>query len=137
MKTKAVVVDTNLIFSALVSRASKIREILFYSNLAFYCPNFVITEIYIHKDKLLRYSKLNEKELYLYLNEIVERITFIPSEYISKVSREKAYDLCKDVDEKDTPFVALAIELKIPLWTGDKRLKEGLRSKGFVNFYIG
>jgi predicted nucleic acid-binding protein len=48
---------------------------------------------------------------------------------------EKAYDLCKDVDIKDTPFIALSIELKRPLWTGDKKLKEGLRSKGFDEFY--
>jgi putative PIN family toxin of toxin-antitoxin system len=137
MNLKTVVVDTNLIIAALIPKASKIREILFDAKFTFYSPNFVITEIYIHKDKLIRYSKLNEQELYLYLNEIVERITFVPVGYISKESRQKAYDLCKEVDLKDIPFVALAIELKIPLWTGDKKLKVGLRLKGFNNFYTG
>lgn len=46
------------------------------------------------------------------------------------------YDLCKDVDIKDTPFVALAIELGPSLWTGDKKLKEGLKQKGFDNFLL-
>lgn len=39
------------------------------------------------------------------------------------------------VDTKDTPFVALTIDLKIPLWTGDKKLKDSLKSKGFNDFY--
>jgi predicted nucleic acid-binding protein len=131
----SVVVDTNLIFSALIPKASKIREILFERNMTFYSPNFLISEIYIHKDNLLRSSKLTETEFYLYFNEIIERIKFIPIDYIGDESRQKAYDLCKDVDIKDTPFIALAIALDIPIWTGDKKLKDGLRLKGFHDFY--
>jgi len=135
MITNSVVVDTNLIFSALIPKASKIREILIESNLTFYSPNFLITEIYKHKDKLIKNSKLNEPEFYLYLSGIIENIKFIPTDFISKDSRQKAYDLCKDVDIKDTPFIALSIEIKRPLWTGDKKLKKELRSKGFNEFY--
>jgi predicted nucleic acid-binding protein len=58
MIQNSVVVDTNLIFSALVSNSSKIREILFESNLTFYAPDYLITEIFKHKDKLIKYSKL-------------------------------------------------------------------------------
>ena len=39
--------------------------------------------------------------------------------------------MCKDVDETDTPFVALALELNIPLWSGDKKLVKGLKIKEF------
>ena len=131
MMINSVVVDTNLIFSALIPKASKIREILFERNMTFYSPNFLISEIYIHKDKLLRSSKLTETEFYLYFNEIIERIKFIPIDYIGDESRQKAYDLCKDVDIKDTPFIAL----DIPIWTRDKKLKDGLRLKGFHDFY--
>jgi len=38
--------------------------------------------------------------------------------------------LTKDVAEFDTPFVAFALELDAPLWTGDKKLKKGLSEKG-------
>jgi predicted nucleic acid-binding protein len=135
MISNSVVVDTNLIFSALIPKASKIREILFESNMTFYSPNFLITEIYTHKDKLLKSSKLKESELYLYFNGIIERIKFIPTDIISNDSRQKAYDLCKDIDIKDTPFIALAIDLGILIWTGDKKLKDGLRLKGYHDFY--
>jgi predicted nucleic acid-binding protein len=135
MISNSVVVDTNLIFSALISKASKIREVLFESNMTFYAPNFLITEIYTHKDKLLKNSKLTDSEFYLYFTGIIERIKFIPTDFIGKDSRQKAYDLCKDIDIKDTPFIALAIDLGIPIWTGDKKLKDGLRLKGYHDFY--
>ena len=47
----------------------------------------------------------------------------------------EAYRLCKDVDEKDTPFVALSLEMGYEIWTRDEELKTGLRKKGFDNFY--
>ena len=49
MITNAVVIDSNLIFSALILKESKIRDILFENNLEFFCPNIVIGEIYKHK----------------------------------------------------------------------------------------
>ena len=101
----------------------------------FFAPNFLITEIYKHKNKLIKNSKLNESEFYLYFNGIIERIQFLPIDFISIESKQKAYDLCKGIDIKDTPFIALAIELNIPIWTGDKKLKDELISKGFNYFF--
>ncbi|MEI6679754.1 MAG: PIN domain-containing protein [Mariniphaga sp.] len=135
MISNSVVIDTNLVFSALIPKASQIRDILFESNMNFYSPNILITEIYKHKDKLLKNSKLTESEFYLYFNGIIERIKFIPTDFIGLKSRQIAYDLCHDVDIKDTPFVALSIDFAIPLWTGDKKLKDGLMKKGFHEFY--
>lgn len=55
---------------------------------------------------------------------------FVSEELISKRSWNKAFALTKDIDEDDTPFVALAIELNAKLWTGDKVLSKGLAKKG-------
>ena len=135
MITNSVVVDTNLIFSALIPKASKIRDILLESNITFYAPNFLITEIYTHKNKLIKNSKLTESEFYLYFNGIIEHVKFVPTDFIGIDSRQKVYDLCKDIDIKDTLFIALAIDLGLQIWTGDKKLKDGLRLKGYQNFY--
>jgi predicted nucleic acid-binding protein len=135
MISNSVVIDTNLVFSALIPRASQIRDILFENNINFYSPNILISEIFKHKDKLLKNSKLTESEFDIYFNGIIERIKFIPTDFIGLDSRQKAYDLCFDVDIKDTPFVALSIDLAIPFWTGDKKLKDGLKQKGFHDFY--
>ena len=42
--------------------------------------------------------------------------------------------LTKDVDYNDLLFIGLAIELKGRLWTGDKKLMNGLAKKGFNQF---
>lgn len=131
----ALVVDTNLIFSALISSSSSIRDTLLESHFEFYAPNYIITETFKHKEKMLKYSKLSESDFYAYLNGVVERIRFTPLDFISLESRQKAYELCKEIDIKDTPFVALAIELDVPLWTGDKKLIKGLKQEGFNKFF--
>jgi predicted nucleic acid-binding protein len=47
----------------------------------------------------------------------------------------EARRLCRGIDDKDTPFVALAIHLKARLWTEDEELKRGLRARGFERFF--
>lgn len=44
--------------------------------------------------------------------------------------------LCKDIDEKDTVYVALSLEFGYPLLTKDDRLALGLRQKGFTNVVL-
>jgi len=135
MSKQAVVIDTNLLFSALIPKASKIRDVLFEGHLICYAPNFLITEIYRHKEKLIKQSKLSEPEFYSLFNNLIECVHFVPLEFFSIEAKQAAYNLCHDVDIKDTPFIALAIALDIPIWTGDKKLKDGLSAKGFSSFY--
>jgi putative PIN family toxin of toxin-antitoxin system len=129
-----VVVDSNIIFSALLKKNSKLRDTLLKENHNFYSPNYFFNEIFKYKEKILRYSKLDEVELYEYLRKVLENIQFIRREVISKENRLMAFDLCKDIDEKDAPFIALAIEIDAYVWTGDKKLKKGLEEKGFSRF---
>ncbi len=130
-----VIVDTNILFSACLSVGSKERQELILSENPFYAPNFVFPEIFKYKEKILRYSKANEQEIYQTLIALTEKIQFVPNPEVSLASRQKAYDLCKNIDEKDTPFVALTIELAGLLWTGDKKLKNGLIRQNFHQFY--
>lgn len=137
MISNAAVVDTNIILSALISKSSGIREKLFDETMNYFAPNYIIIELYKHKEKLLKYSKLDETEFFEFFSSIVNRINFVSLETIKEESKKKAYHLCKNIDIKDTPFVALSIQLKIPLWTGDKKLKHGLIKLGFMDFWDG
>ena len=132
---KAIVVDTNIIFSSLLANASIFRDALLESDYIFYAPNYIVAELFKHKEKIRKFSKLTEDELLSFFNEIIERVRFVPLDFISIETRQTAYDLCKNVDLKDIPFVALAIELNIPIWTNDKKLKEGLLRKGYSDFF--
>ena len=55
-------------------------------------------------------------------------------ELVSLENYEKAYNLFKDIDENDIPFVALSLEIDSYLLTGDEKLKKALRKRGFNKF---
>lgn len=95
----------------------------------------MFVELYKHKEKLTKLSKLSENDILNYLQMLVEHITFVGNETVCSENKGYAYTLCVEVDPKDTPFVALAIELNALLWTGDKRLKTHLLQKGFYSFF--
>ena len=128
-----VVVDTNIVFSAVLNSSGKIGKILFESfhQIDFFAPSFIETEIQIHKDKLIKFSSLSEDQVILSIHKVFKNIQVIPKDEVPLSIREKAYRIDKGVDEKDTPFIALALALQAELWTGDKRLIRGLKKKGF------
>ncbi len=130
-----VVVGAGVVFSSLLSESAGQRKILFNKEYKFYSPNFVFLEIFKHKEKILKHTKTSEAEVYEYLIFVLQRIHFINEEIISVENRRVAYELCKDIDKNDTPFVALALELGAWLWSSDKKLIKGLQKKGFDRFF--
>jgi predicted nucleic acid-binding protein len=67
----------------------------------------------------------------LFAKELFSVITVVPRLAISEESQRKAVVLCRDIDPKDSPYLALSIELFIPLWSNDKKLMQGLIRKGY------
>jgi len=88
-------------------------------------------EILKYADKLIATSKLTKLQFEESAFRILSAIELLSEDLISQTSWTKAFELTNDVDEDDTPFVALTIELKAILWTGDKKLINGLVAKGF------
>ena len=84
-----------------------------------------------YKDKIEKRSQLNFDDIVDLMRILLSKIHFIREEIIPPEIAVKAHRLCSDVDEKDTPFIALAIFLKIPLITRDKKLINALKEKGF------
>jgi len=133
---KTVIVDTNILFSALLGKSKKFRDVLLTEkNTTFYSCKFVIVELFKHKEKIQKYSSLEEDEILELLYGFLKRINFFDEDSVTVESRQKAYDLCKDVDEKDIPYLSITIELNGLLWTSDKTLREGLEGKGFDSFF--
>lgn len=135
MSRQAVVVDTNIVFKALRLKNSAIRDALTEGQYQFYAPKFLFVEVFKHKEKLLRNNTQSEDDLYEYLNTLLQHITFVNEDTVSVGSYLEAYRLCREVDEKDVPFVALALELNCPLWTVDQFIRDGLVAKGFTAFF--
>lgn len=132
--SKIIVVDTNIIVSALISNHRKIRQTFFNSDLQIAAPKFIIVELFKHSRKIQESAKLSPEELLDVLSSIVNRIAFHDDAFISIGSWIEAFRLCRNVDEKDTPFIALSLELNAELWTNDMELKVGLKKLGFERF---
>ena len=137
MKTsnRPVIVDTNILFSALLTNRSKFVETLLATEHDFFVCEMVLVELFKHKEKIVKLSGLSEDEIIQLYQIYLKKIHLYKEELISLENRQQAYQLCYDIDKNDSAHVALTLELNGLLWTGDKILKEGLIRKGFNQFF--
>ena len=127
------VVDTNIVFSAILNTNSKISRIILQpkSRLNLYSTNQLEYELAEHWDKLKKISKYSDIELQQASSLIISRIRFINVELIPGKLFVKAEKLTSDIDIDDTEFVALTEHVRGKLWTGDKELIKGLKMKNW------
>lgn len=127
------IVDTNIIFSAILNVNSRIAQILltgerFYEFLA---PKYIRTEIWDHHEKIKKITRLNNDEFQEVYELVLKNVTILNHSIVPKEDYQQAFKLCKDIDPADSPFVAFSLYLNCQIWTGDKKLIKGLSQKGF------
>jgi len=131
-----IVFDSNILFSSLRSNDSTLLSLVeMRKDCVFYTPNFLVVEIFKHRERLCAKSKLTEDEFLELLSILLRSIRFYNESMISGGNLLEAWRLVRDIDPKDQLFVALALELDAQLWTKDEILKCGLVKKGFNNFF--
>lgn len=128
-----IIIDTNILISTLMSSNGIIGTFLLkdLQDHEKYSCYMLYVELFDKKEKILKYTKIPEGEFLELLYIVLKRIDFINENQISKESWNQAIELTEGIDIKDVSFVALAIETKGILWTGDKKLHRGLKEKGF------
>ncbi len=131
-----IIVDTNIVFSAVLNTNSRISKGLLQqpSTFNFYTTKQLLIEIEKHRGKLLKLSSYSDLELSRVIAFVTSKINFINVQLIPSEIYQNAKDLTNDVDEDDTDFVTLAEHLNAKLWTGDKVLIKGLTQKGWNKF---
>jgi predicted nucleic acid-binding protein len=92
-----VIIDTNIVFSSLLSGNHKFHSLLFNDELELAAPNFIFIELFKHKEKILKHSKLSNEELLDLFGLITERINFIPASLLRRSSFEATVIICKDI----------------------------------------
>jgi predicted nucleic acid-binding protein len=120
------VVDTNILLSAMIRRSGA-RKILLHPSFEFYAPEHIFHEIENHKNEVIRKSSLTENEFYIVLDSVLTNVTTTPEkEFVKHIP--KAWDIMKDIDPDDFPFLALALSFENEgIWTNDKHfLKQKL-----------
>ena len=130
-----IVIDANIVFSGILNSNGKIGDLLInsYPFFSFIAPDFLRTEIYNHYDKLLKISNLTLEQLLESEYHIYKFITFISEEQINKESWLFANELVSNIDPKDIVYIAFAQQFACKLWTGDKKLINGLVQKKYHN----
>lgn len=130
------VVDTNIVFSAVLNTESKIGDLLMNSHgiLEFYSCDTMRMELADHQEKLLDLSGLGVRDLEQSIYQITNQIIFINEALIPFEFWLKSANLARETDMNDIAFLALSQFLEAKLWTGDKQLIKGLAKKGFTDF---
>ena len=129
-----IVVDSNIAFSAILNTKSKIGQLIINGSrfFDFYTVGLLKDEIIEHQQKILHLTGFTENQLNETYQLITSRIRFVDEILLTDKEIAKAVDLVSGVDYDDALFVALNNHLTANLWTGDKRLLNGLRKKGYT-----
>lgn len=120
------VVDANILLAALL-RDSTTRRLILDPHLHLYAPEHLLTETERHlvkSDRFRRRLGLNKRELTVLFMSLTADISVVPeTEYVLKrtLSRRLA------PHPEDAPYLALAIHLRIPLWSNDAGMRNQQR----------
>lgn len=130
------IVDTNLVFSAILNTDGKISDLIMNSHgiFEFFTCDSLLSELFKHRLKLLEISKMHEDQLEMSIYQITNNINFTNESEIPFEYWLKAANLVRDIDMDDIAFVAISEFLSARLWTGDMLLIKGLAKKGYSNF---
>jgi predicted nucleic acid-binding protein len=130
-----IVIDTNIVFSTLLNTDSRIGQILinghFYFD--FYAPANVRTEIFEHREKIVQLTGITENEFLELYELVIRNIKILNHTLIPLRIYHKAEKPCKSVDPNDTVLIAVTEFVNGRLWTGDRKLINGLTAKGYIN----
>jgi len=116
------VLDSNIIFSALIKKSTT-RNIILSDFFDLYAPEYVFTEITKHKGLLLRKSKMNEKDFDALLLLLQKHIHLISKDNYNK-NMAQAEDILRNIDITDSPFLALALGLNCSIWSNDGHFQQ-------------
>jgi predicted nucleic acid-binding protein len=118
-----IVIDSNVLFSALIKNSLTRKMILLYTG-KFLFPSFIFDELEKHKGELVEKSGMGAKQFEMLLTILLQRVQIVPTDILLSYEK-KAYDTVKDIDPDDILFIACALAHPDSiLWSDDKKLKQ-------------
>ncbi len=103
------IVDANIVISAIL-KDSTTRRILLHPSFDFYAPDFLFEEIEKNIALISKKSRMPSNELKMLIEILTETISPIPSD-IYQHKLQEAYKIMGSIDEKDVPYIALALTI--------------------------
>ena len=114
------ILDNNIFFS-LMKPDSTASKLLYDFNFELVAPDFIKHEFDKYKKEILKKSRLSKKDFDERLKFFKSRINFIEFESYKKFLK-KSFSLISD--KKDSPYLAVALLLKCPIWSNNGHFKE-------------
>lgn len=116
------VVDANILVAGFL-RAAVTRELLLDERLTLWTPEYALIEtqrILLTARLQRKFGTLSPEQVRLALADITSRIQVLPeTTYRTRLPEAKQ----RAPDSADVPYLALALHLKLPLWSNDAVLK--------------
>lgn len=130
------IVDANIVFSAILNTNGKIGDLLINGGkrFEFLAPDFLRIEIKTHYSKLVKISGLTIEQIQESEFQIYKGIKFISEEQINVSTWISSEKLVADIDPKDIHYIAFSKHFRCKIWSGDKALMKGLAKKKFTKF---
>jgi predicted nucleic acid-binding protein len=130
-----ILVDANIVFSGILNSDGKIGDLLINSTkyFSFIAPEFLRHEIKNKYQRLHKISGMTVAQIAEAEYQICRNITFISEEQIAERYWIDALALVADIDENDIHYIAYSKQFRCKLWSGDKKLTNGLVKKGYTN----
>lgn len=127
-----IVADSNILISALLKDHSINTKLIKSGYFIIYFPEYGLKEI----DSYQAYIKAKGDRSSQFLsleyaqNFLLKAVQIVPLDLYRPKMRD-AFEIMKEIDEKDAPFLALAMQIGCPVWSNDKHFQ---RQKA-VRFY--
>ena len=116
-----IVIDTNVLFSALLKDSLTRRLILEYED-KFLFPIFIFEEMRRHQAHLLAKSRMEETDFSKLLDLLLRKVIVVPTTEL-RTKEKEAKALAQDIDPDDAIFFACALAHDATIWSDDKALK--------------
>ncbi len=119
------VIDANVLMSIIISGKAIYKPLLNHFN--FIMPEFGLVEIDKYKTIIFEKTKMQRTELISFSYSVFSQITILPNYVFDENILSVATKLTQNVDIKDVSYIALSLQLDLPLLTRDKKLIEGMK----------
>jgi predicted nucleic acid-binding protein len=123
------VVDTNVLYTFFWKK-SFVRRVLMRMDFRLYSPEFALEEINAHESDILKKTALSAREFKEIKSDLAIAVEFIPLEEYKELL-DSAFKIAPDGNDVD--FFALAMKMKVPLWSNDSLLKKQKKVLGFCS----
>jgi predicted nucleic acid-binding protein len=118
------VTDTNILISALLKDHSINAMLIESGYFTVYLPEYGLRELEGYRDYIIAKRERSSQSLALEYAQrfVLKNVQIVPPELYRQMMKD-AFEIMKEIDEKDAPILALAMHLCCPIWSNDKHFQ--------------